>query len=77
MRIARSIEVVELLSNETKKYKKQRLYLEGQALKVPIAPIMNISELKSDMGLIKRGAFQGGRDSAPRWDGAVFGVGVD
>tara|TARA_B100000780_G_scaffold274148_1_gene238742 strand:+ start:2553 stop:3623 length:1071 start_codon:yes stop_codon:yes gene_type:complete len=77
MRITRSIEVVELLSQETKKYNKQRLYIEGQALKVPIAPIMTISELKSDMGLVKRGAFQGSHDAAPRWDGAVFGVGVD
>ena len=74
MRIARSDEVATLLSNETKKYGRQRLYVEGQALKVPIAPIMTISELKCDLGLKRRGALQDGPNPIPRWDGAVFGV---
>ena len=77
MRINKSVEVAELLSNETKKYDKQQLYIDGQALKVPVAPIMTISELKNDTGLMKRGALEYGATPTPRWDSAVFGIGVD
>ena len=75
MRVARWTEVSELLAAETEKRAKQDLYVEGQALGVPIAPIMSMAELKCDMGLRERGVFGPAntvRGSVPRWDGSVF-----
>ena len=74
-RVERWEEVSECLSKETCKYPKQKLYGEGQALKVPIAPIMTIAELKKDAGLIRRGVLgrsDRAEDVVPRWDGSVY-----
>ena len=75
MRVSRWEEVADLLSKETKKYAKEHLFREGQALKVPIAPILTTAEIKNDEDLVRRGLFSSGdevEDGLPRWDGSVF-----
>ena len=75
MRVSRWEEVAKLLSRETKKYDREYLFREGQALKVPIAPILSASDIKNDGDLIRRGLFSGDDkvgNTLPRWDGSVF-----
>lgn len=74
-RVKRWEEVSEKLAEETIKHPKQTLFVEGQALGVPIAPIMSIAELKSDAGITRRGVLgnkEASDSSAPRWDNSVF-----
>ena len=75
MRVSRWEEVADLLSKETRKYAKEYLFREGQALKVPIAPILTIADIKNDEDLVRRGLFSRGDEvegGLPRWDGSVF-----
>ena len=75
MRVAQWEKVTKLLAQETAKHTRQMLFTEGQALGVPIAPIMSIAELKVDKELSRRGVFDNASElspSAPRWDNSVF-----
>ncbi|MAJ87734.1 MAG: hypothetical protein CBD08_006675 [Cellvibrionales bacterium TMED148] len=75
MRVERWEKVASLLSNETSKYEKQYLFVKGQALKVPIAPILTAADIKQDPDLVRRGLFAASdavHNSLPRWDGSVF-----
>ena len=75
MRVAQWEKVTKLLAQETAKHTRQMLFTEGQALGVPIAPIMSIAELKVDKELSRRGVFDNASElspSAPRWDNSVY-----
>ena len=74
MRVESSEVLSRLLAVETQNHTKFKLYQEGQALGVPIAPIMKVDELQGDAGLQQRGVFSGNGEAGclPRWDGSVF-----
>tara|TARA_B100001059_G_scaffold91738_1_gene90636 strand:- start:11962 stop:13041 length:1080 start_codon:yes stop_codon:yes gene_type:complete len=77
-RVAQWEKVTGLLAQETVKHTRQTLFVEGQALGVPIAPIMSIAELKVDKALSRRGVFGNvGEENplGPRWDNSVFSYG--
>ena len=74
MRVAQWEKVTKLLARNAK-HTRQMLFVEGQALGVPIAPIMSIAELKVDKELSRRGVFDNTSElnpPAPRWDNSVF-----
>ena len=75
LRVMRWVEVSKQLATETGKRSRQELFVEGQALGVPIAPVMSVAELKTEERLQQRGVFDVGDKtgaSLPRWDGSVF-----
>lgn len=75
LRVMHWAEIAERLAIETRKRNRQDLFINGQALGVPIAPVMRLAELRVDERLHQRGVFDARNPDGsltPRWDGAVY-----
>lgn len=75
MRVQRWKDVAARLAVETRKRTKQDLFVEGQGMGVPIAPILSVAELRASDSLHQRGVLAAGglaENGSPRWDGAVL-----
>lgn len=64
-------QLVASLAEQVANAEREDLFLRGQSLGVPVAPILSLEDLLTSDRLAKRGTF-GGLTAPPRWDSAVW-----